>query len=48
MEALAGLIDAGVRATGLRSAKIAAILADKLQAAINEGVIKIEKIEPNG
>ncbi len=33
MHALAGLIDAGVRATGLRSVKDAAALLEKLEAA---------------
>lgn len=46
MEGLAGLIDAGVRATGLRSVKIASQLSDILQASLDEGVIKVEKVEP--
>ncbi len=33
MAALAGLLDAGVRATGLRSVKDAASLLEKLEAA---------------
>lgn len=33
MQALAGLLDAGVRATGLRSVKDAAKLLEKLEAA---------------
>lgn len=33
MQALAGLLDAGVRATGLRSVKDAAVLLEKLEAA---------------
>lgn len=33
MAALAGLLDAGVRATGLRSVKDAAALLEKLEAA---------------
>ena len=33
MEALAGLLDAGVRATGIRSVKDAANILDKLEAA---------------
>lgn len=36
IQALAGLIDAGLRATGLRSARMAANLADKLQSAIEK------------
>ena len=32
-QALAGLIDAGVRATGLRSVKEAAVILNKLEAA---------------
>ena len=35
MQDLAGLIDAGVRAVGLKGAKVAALLADKLQAALD-------------
>lgn len=33
MQALAGLVDAGVRATGLRSVKDAAAILEKLEAA---------------
>lgn len=33
IQALAGLIDAGVRATGLRSVREAAVLLDKLEKA---------------
>lgn len=33
LQALAGLLDAGVRATGLRAVKDAASLLDKLEAA---------------
>lgn len=36
MQALAGLIDAGVRATGLRSVKEAAALLDKIEKAVAE------------
>jgi len=33
MQALAGLLDAGVRATGLRAVKDAAMLLERLEAA---------------
>ena len=46
IQALAGLIDAGLRSTGLRAAKIAAVLADKLQVALDEGIVRIDKVEP--
>lgn len=36
IEALAGLIDAGLRATGLRAAKAAAEWSDILQAALDK------------
>ena len=36
MQALAGLLDAGVRATGLRAVKDAATLLEKLEAATKE------------
>lgn len=42
MEGLAGLIDAGVRNVGVRGAKIAAQLMDKLQIAIDAPVEKKE------
>ena len=35
LQALAGLLDAGVRATGLRAVKEAASLLEKLEAAAN-------------
>ena len=47
LEALAGFIDAGLRATGLRSARMAANLADKLQSAINPGVPVVGEVKPN-
>jgi hypothetical protein len=36
LQALAGLLDAGVRATGLRAVKEAASLLEKLEAATKE------------
>jgi hypothetical protein len=36
LQALAGLLDAGVRATGLRAVKEAASLIEKLEAATKE------------
>ena len=36
LQALAGLLDAGVRATGLRAVKDAATLLEKLQAATKD------------
>ena len=36
LQALAGLLDAGVRATGLRAVKEAATLLEKLEAATQE------------
>ena len=42
LQALAGLLDAGVRATGLRAVKEAARLLEKLEAATQE------KEEDNG
>jgi hypothetical protein len=36
LQALAGLLDAGVRATGLRAVKEAATLLEKLEAATKE------------
>lgn len=43
MQALAGLIDAGVRATGLRAVKDAASLLDKLEVAQREAAPEQEK-----
>jgi len=42
LQALAGLLDAGVRATGLRAVKEAATLLEKLEAATQD------KDEDNG
>lgn len=36
LQALAGLIDAGVKATGLASVKVAASVLAKLEAAVEE------------
>ena len=36
LQALAGLLDAGVKATGLQSVKLAASLLTKLEAAVAE------------
>jgi hypothetical protein len=36
LQALAGLLDAGVKATGLQSVKMAASLLTKLEAAVAE------------
>jgi len=36
LQSLAGLLDAGVKALGLRAVKDAATLLDKLEAAANE------------
>ncbi len=36
LQSLAGLIDAGLRATGLRAAKDAALWIDKIDAALSE------------
>jgi hypothetical protein len=36
LQALAGLLDAGVKATGLQSVKLAASLLSKLEAAVAE------------
>lgn len=36
LQALAGLIDAGVKATGIRSVKEATLLLNKLEEAIEE------------
>ncbi len=36
IQALSGLLDAGVRATGLRSCTAAAVLLVKLEAALND------------
>lgn len=36
LQALAGLIDAGVKATGLASVKVAASVLTKLEAAVEE------------
>lgn len=36
IESLAGLIDAGLRATGLRSAKVAGEIAEILQVALEK------------
>lgn len=44
LQALAGLLDAGVRATGLRSVKDAAKLLEKLEAA--QSVEQPETEEP--
>lgn len=46
IQALAGLIDAGLRATGLRNARIAANLADKLQSAIDKDKAIISDVQP--
>lgn len=45
IQALAGLIDAGLRATGLRNARIAANLADKLQSAIDKDKLIVGEVE---
>ena len=42
LQALAGLLDAGVKATGLQSVKLAASLLTKLEAAVAEA----NKTEP--
>ena len=42
LQALAGLLDAGVKATGLQSVKMAASLLAKLEAAVAEA----NKTEP--
>jgi hypothetical protein len=42
LQALAGLLDAGVKATGLQSVKLAASLLVKLEAAVAEA----NKTEP--
>jgi hypothetical protein len=46
LTALAGLLDAGVKATGLQSVKMAAILLVKLEAAVAEAnAIKHKGVE---
>ena len=44
---LVGLIDAGLRATGLRAAKAADRWADKLQSALNKDVAIVGTVTPN-
>jgi len=46
LQSLAGLLDAGVKALGLRAVKDAATLLDKLEAAANE--TPIVEDEDNG
>lgn len=43
LQALAGLLDAGVRATGLRSVKDAAMLVEKLETAQTNEQLKTKK-----
>jgi hypothetical protein len=43
MQALAGLIDAGVKATGIQSVKAAAVLIAKLEQAVAEANAKPEQ-----
>lgn len=45
-QALAGLIDAGVRATGIRSVKDAAAIVDWLEAATDAPAEDTEQKEP--
>ena len=45
LQALAGLLDAGVKATGLQSVKLAASLLTKLEAAVAEANTKTEPQE---
>ena len=45
IQALAGLIDAGVKATGIQSVKAAAVLIAKLEAAVAEANAKPQETE---
>ncbi len=45
VQALAGLIDAGVKATGIQSVKAAAVLIAKLEAAVAEANAKTQETE---
>ena len=45
LQALAGLLDAGVKATGLQSVKMAASLLAKLESAVAEANAKTEPQE---
>ena len=45
LQALAGLIDAGVKATGIQSVKAAAVLIAKLEAAVAEANAKPQETE---
>ena len=53
MQALAGLMDAGLRATGIRAARDAAVLLQKLESAVeaakaaqqSDNVVKMDAAE---
>jgi len=45
LQALAGLLDAGVKATGLQSVKLAASLLTKLEAAVAEANLEQKQTE---
>jgi hypothetical protein len=45
LQALAGLLDAGVKATGLQSVKMAASLLTKLEAAVAEANKETSDVE---
>ena len=45
LQALAGLLDAGVRASGLQSVKLAASLLTKLEAAVAEANLEQKETE---
>ena len=48
LQALAGLLDAGLKATGLSAAKSAAALLVKLEAAVAEANAADQKEQDNG
>ena len=47
LQALAGLIDAGVKATGIQSVKAAAVLIAKLEAAVAEANAPKSNVTPD-
>jgi hypothetical protein len=47
LQALAGLLDAGVKATGLQSVKLAASLLTKLEAAVAEANAPKSNVTPD-
>ena len=50
LQALSGLVDAGLRASGLRAARDAAVLLDKMELAVSESNVPpvIDAPQANG